>query len=150
MTTIQVNGQPKQAYSLIMKREHALEIIAGTKPLEIRAFSDYYHKMFTDPAVVAENERLIAAGRGDECVEPVRTDIAYIHFHNYNNSWTLDVEIDELGTALMTEEDVKWLGGEFGFHDYDNEWQQFAGIPDDEVPMFFWLHVVGVVNRAGI
>lgn len=150
VTTIQVNGQPAPAYDLIMRKEHALEIIAGTKTLEIREFSDFYCKMFTDKAVAEANDKLRKEGRDDEVQNPSRTDVAYIHFHNYNNSWSLDVEIDELDAVLMSEDDVKFLADEFGFHDYDNEWQQYAGKPDEEIPMFFYLHIVGIVNRVNI
>lgn len=150
MKTIQVNGQPKQAYDLIMRKEHALEIIAGKKPLEIRAFSDHYCKMFTDEAILDQNDKALKEGRNDDWTEPVRTDIRHIHFHNYNNSWMLDVEIDDLGACWMCEEDIKWLGDEFGFHDYDNEWQQYAHLPENEQPMFYWLHIAKVVNRTGI
>jgi hypothetical protein len=149
MTTIEVNGQQVQAYDLIMRTEHALEIIAGKKPLEIRAFSDHYCRMFTDEAISAENEKH-AKDKNYEWQNPSRKDIAYIHFHNYNNSWMLDVRIDELDASFMTESDIKWLADEFGFHDYDNEWQQYVGKPDDEVPMFFWMHIDEVVNRVGI
>lgn len=148
--TIEVNGKQVEAYDLLMRKEHALDIIAGKKTLEIRAFSDHYYKMFTDKKAVEENKRLQKEGRDDECVEPVRIDVQYIHFHNYNNSWTLDVEIDSLGTCLMSEDEIKWLADEFDFHDYDNEWQQYAELPDDDKPMFYWLHIIGVVNRQGI
>jgi len=150
MVTIEVNGQQVQAYDLIMRKEHALEIIAGKKPLEIRALSDHYCSMFTDDAKLSENEKLRKEGRDGECVSTCRADIAYVHFRNYNNSWSLDVAIDEIGIAVMDEEDISFLSDEFGFHDYDNEWQQYVGKPDDEVPMFFYLHLDEVVNRVGI
>jgi hypothetical protein len=150
MTTIEVNGQQVQAYDLIMRKEHALEIIAGRKPLEIRAFSDHYCRMFDDKAQQTKNEKLRKEGREDECIDPIRTDIAYVHFHNYNNSWSLDVAIDEIGCEKMDQEGVEFLATEFGFHDYDNEWRQYVGKPDDEVPMFFWIHIDEVVNRVGI
>lgn len=150
VTTIQINGQPTRAYDLIMRKGHALEIIAGKKSLEIRAFSDFYCKMFTDQALVDANEKLRKEGRDDECTGVCRTDVGFVHFHNYTNSWSLDVEIDEIGMALMVEDDNTWLADEFGFHDYDEEWQQYAKVPEDQVPMFFWLHIVGVVNRKDI
>jgi hypothetical protein len=133
-----------------MRKEHALEIIACKKPLEIRTFSDFYCKMFTDQALVDANEKLRKEGLDDECTGVCRTDVGFVHFHNYTNSWTLDVEIDEIGMALMVEDDITWLADEFGFHDYDSEWQQYAHLPDEEKPLFFWLHIVGVVNRTGI
>ena len=146
---ITVDGQKEEAYALIMRKENALEILHGTKTVEIREANSKYEKMFTDQDRLEKNRQAEAEGR-DEWQVPVRTDVAFVHFYNYNNSWSLDCEIDEIGTASLTEEDVDFLNQEFGFHELDNEWQEFVGKPDDEIPFFFYLNIKGIVAHRGL
>lgn len=146
---INVNGQQEEAYALIMKKENALEILHGEKNLEIRVASSKYEKLFTDYKQLAKNKRAAAEGSGDWQV-PIRNDIAFVHFYNYANSWTLDCEIDEIGTASMTKEDVDFLNQEFGFHDFDNEWQQYEGRSEEEIPFFFYIHIASIVGQRGL
>lgn len=146
---ITVDGQKEEAYALIMRKENALEILHGTKTVEIREANSKYEKMFTDQDRLEKNRQAEAEGR-DEWQVPVRTDVAFVHFYNYNNSWSLDCEIDEIGTASLTKEDVDFLNQEFGFHELDNEWQEFEGKPDDEIPFFFYLHIKGIVAHRGL
>lgn len=146
---IQVNGHEEEAYALIMRKENALEILHGSKTVEIRAFNSKYEKLFTDQEQMKRNRQAEAEGR-DEWQVPVRSDVAFVHFYNYNNTWSLDCEIDEIGTASMTKEDVEFLNQEFGFHDLDNDWQEFDGRPDEEIPFFFYIHIVAVVGHRGL
>ena len=145
---INVNGKEVEAYDLLMKKDNALDIISGKKTLEIRVFSNHYATMFTDPKQLAKNEELRKAGKDDDCVEPLKS-IQYIHFHNYNNSWSLDVKIDEIGLSSMTEEDIEDLH-DFGFHDYDNDWQQYKDKDLEDVPMFYWMHIKEILGKKNI
>jgi hypothetical protein len=146
---IKVKGEEVEAYSLLMRKEYALDIISGKKTLEIRSFNSHYGSMFTDKEQLAKNEELRKAGKDDECVTPLK-DIWYVRFHNYNYSWTLDVEIDEMDISTVCQEDIEDLAEWFGFHDYDNEWQQYEHLDDDEKPIFYWLHIKEIVGRKGI
>lgn len=139
-------GKEVEAYSLIMKKENALEIISGKKKLEIRSFSDYYVQMFTDKKLVAENDKLKEEGRDDECVAPLKAT-EYIRFHDYNNSWYLDVHVHEIALYMMCQEDIEELAEEFDFHDYDNEWQKYENTPDEDKPLFYWLHIDKVIGH---
>ena len=64
---INYNGQEIEAYSLIMTKENALDILNGKKSIETRMLSAKYEKMFTDFAQVDENEKFRKAGREQEC-----------------------------------------------------------------------------------
>ena len=143
---INVNGKEVEAYGLKMKKENALEIIAGKKTLEIRSFNPFYCRMFTDKEQLEKNTKLREEGRGDECIEPIK-NVQYIHFHDYNNSWFLDVQIDEAGISTMCQEDVEMLAEDFDFHDYDNEWQQFEETSEEEKPIFYWFHIKSIVGK---
>ncbi len=146
---IEKDGKKHEAYNLIMKKENALDIINGKKVLEIRAYTPFYASMFTDEEQLALNEELREQGRDEECVEPLK-GIEYVHFHNYNNSWSLDVRIDDIGICSMDEEDLSYLAEDFDFHDYDEEWQQYEHLPYEEKPMFYYLHVAEIINRENI
>lgn len=149
---IQVNGQEVEAYALLMQRENALDILSGKKTIEIRVLNSKYEKMFTDRKQLELNEELRKAGRESECKAPYRTDVAYVHFYTLNKEkpWSLDVEIDEIGLTEMSKAGIEFLNEEFGFHDFDNEWQQYDGKPIEEVPLFFYLHIAGVVGQTNL
>ena len=69
---------------------------------------------------------------------------------NKKSPWYLDVSIDNIGIASMIEEDIKWLNETYDFHDFDNEWQQFVGKPDDEIPYFYYLGIEKVLQHEGL
>lgn len=146
---ILVNGKEVEAYSLLMKKENALDIVSGKKRLEIREFKSHYVEMFTDRKQLEINEGLRKCGRDEECEEPFKP-IKYVQFHNYNYSWTLDVEIDEIGLSTVCKEDIEELAEAFDFNDFNNEWQQYEHLNDDEKPIFYWLHIKEVISRKGI
>ena len=77
-------------------------------------------------------------------------DIFAIHFYDRGGRYSLDVLLDYCGLACMCKEDIEMLGEKFGFHDYDNEWQQYAKLPAEERPWFFWFHVCDIVNSKGL
>lgn len=147
---INYKGQEAEAYALIMKKENALEILKGKKTVEFRNFTPKYEKMFTDFEQIAKNQDLVAAGRENECLPPFNTDIEAIHFYPYNNSWHLDVLIDEIGVVDITEEGAKFLADTFGCHEMDDQWQQFAHLPKDEIPFMFYLHIDEIVGHHGL
>ena len=144
---INVNGNEVEAYALIMKKENALEILRGTKTIEIRSANTKYEKMFTDQEQLAKNREAAKEG-SDEWQVPIRKDIGFVHFYNYANTWALDCEIDEIGTASLTKEDIE--NQEFGFHDFDDQWQEFEGKPEEEIPFFFYLHIAAIVGHRGL
>lgn len=146
---IKVNGKEEEAYDLLMKRDNANDIISGRKTVEIRSFNGHYVRMFTDKEQQRKNDELRKAGREDECIEPLK-GVQYIRFHNYNYSWMLDVKIDEIGISSVCKEDIEDLAERFGFHDYDNEWQQYEDKDFEDKPIFYWLHIKEIISRKDI
>jgi len=131
-----------QAFDFLMKRENALDIISGKKKLEIRSFSPYYHKLLTDKEQERKNR-----DNPEEDIVPIRTDIEFIHFHNYNNSWFLNVKINEVGLSMIEKEDIEMLAEDFGFHDFDNEWSLYKDLPNSEKPLFYWFSIIEIINH---
>ena len=147
---INYNGQELDAYALIMKKENALDILSGKKTVEFRAFTPKYEKMFTDFAQIKKNDELVAQGREDECLPPFNTETGAVHFYPYSNNWHLNVLIDEIGTVDVTEKGAKFLAETFGCHEYDDQWQQFAHLPSEEIPFVFYLHIEKVLDHSGL
>jgi hypothetical protein len=142
MKKIFYNGKEVEAYDFLMKKENALDIISGKKKIEVRSFSPYYYKLLVDREQEMKNKE-----NPDDYIVPVRTDIEFIHFHNYNNSWFLDVKINEIGLSMMDKEDIEMLAEEFDFHDFDNEWQQYEKLIDEEKPLFFWFAIEKIIGH---
>lgn len=150
MKTIKYNGQEVEAYSLIMTKANALDILNGKKVIEARKLNSKYEKMFTNFKQLEENERLRKEGRENECQPILRTDIEAIHFYSTGAPWFLDVAIDEIGIGEVTEEGIKFMHEEFDFHDFDEQLEEFKKNPPEEIPLFYYLHISEVINHEGL
>lgn len=150
MKTIKYNGQEVEAYSLIMTKANALDILNGKKVIEARKLSSKYEKMFTNFKQLEENERLRKEGRENECQPILRTDIEVIHFYSTGAPWFLDVAIDEIGIGEVTEEGIKFMQEEFGFHEFDEQLEEFKKNPPEETPLFYYLHICEIINHDGL
>lgn len=150
MNKIKYCGQEIEAFSLIMKKENALDILNGKKTIETRIFSSKYEKMFTDFKQLEENEKLRKTGRDEECQSVLRTDIEAVHFYSTGAPWILDVAIDEIGIGEVTEEGIKFMHDEFDFHDFDEQLEEFKKNPPEEVPLFYYLHICEIINHDGL
>lgn len=146
---ITVNGKQVEAYSLVMKKEYADEIIKGTKTLEIRNYTPFYDNMFTDREQVKMNEQLIKEGKEDETVIPLK-GIEYIVFSNYDKTWRLIVRIDNIGVSAIDEEDLQFLAEDYNFHDFDADIQKYESLEYEDKPMFYYLHVAEIIERENI
>lgn len=144
--TITVNGQQKEAYDLLMKKNFALEIVQGKKKVEFRSFSDYYASRFLDKEKAKQNK---AEGKTslDDLSEEIRNDIKFIHFHDYNNSWYLDVELEGIGYCIVDSYDIEPLAEEYAdFKDYLADAKENDKLPEDDRPMIFYLPIKQVIS----
>nr|DAY02601.1 MAG TPA: ASCH domain protein [Caudoviricetes sp.] len=148
--TIEVNGKPVEAYHLIMKKENALDILNGKKKVEIRAFSKKYNDMFINKELYKEFQEYLKDPDGSMELEDCLNETEYIYFTNYNKSWYLIVEVLDIAVYKMTQEDVEVLNEDYDFHDFDNEWQQYKDLPEDEIPVFYGLGLADVISHEGL
>lgn len=152
---IEYNGKEVEAYRLITKKKFAQEIFEGKKKVEIRAFSNFYEKMFFDPVKSAAlSERIENGGSavdesGAYLIDQTMKDIDFARLTNYNGSWYLDVQITSISVCAMVKEDIEYLNNSFEFHDYDEEYKKFENHPIEEVPMFFAIAIGDIVNSHG-
>lgn len=127
-----------ECLNLIMRREYAEQILAGTKKLEFRQYSDFYVKRLIDPDVAD----YICAHIDDDEVVVFCNDIRQvkkIHFHNYNNSWFLDVECDFNDAFSITKKDISYLQERYGCHDFDAELEMYEKANIEKRPWLFYF-----------
>lgn len=148
---ISVKGKEVEAYNLIMRKENAIEILNGTKKVEIRTQSPRFESMFFDKEkknfYMKHIDDDLFNGTIDDCF---RNDIKYIHFTNYNGSWHLDVEVTKISLEMLTKEGVQYLNDEYDFHDLDDQWQEFENSDWQDVPGFFALALGEIVSHSGL
>ena len=136
-----------ECLNLIMKREFAEAIIRGEKKVEFRAMSDSYMNRLYDDRVLQfmelhEDDPLV-----QECAEPLKL-VKTIHFHNYNNSWTLDVECELNDVVLVNDEQVKYMQEEYGCHELDAQLK--ATKRSHLKPMYFYFVIGKIIKRVNI
>lgn len=129
-----------ECLSLIMKREYAEQILAGTKKLEFRSYSNFYVKRLIDPEV----SEYVRAHINDDEVVMFCNDIKQvkkIHFHNYNNSWFLDIECDYNDVFRINKHDIEFLQKQYGCHDFDEDLKmmELNNVPQEKRPWVFYL-----------
>lgn len=145
MRKVVVNGKEYKAYSLLMRKENALDILHGKKRVELRSASPFYEKMFIDEEQAKRNE-----DDPDNYEPPLRGDVVVVHFYSTGSDWTLDVFIDNIGLAYLSKELVEELNEEYDFHELDDEWQKYEGRSDEDVPQFFWLGIDEIIQHSGL
>ena len=115
-----VNGKQAEAFDLIMRKEFAFDIIEGRKRIEFRNMSQFYLKRFINISGKGKNEKWTFK------------DTNYIHFHDYGNTWFLDVRICDICLLDLSQESLGIMH-EYGHHEFD---EMAKECKEDEVNMF--------------
>lgn len=137
-------AKPVECLNLIMRKEFAEEILRGEKKVEFRAYSKHYIDRLVDKEVC----NFVDLKGGEPIVEVLFHDfinevrpVKKIHFHNYNNSWFLDVECSENGLIACVKEEVEYLNKEFDSHDLDEELATYEKGKINNRPYYFYFVV---------
>lgn len=118
--------KPIEVLNLIMKRGFAEEIARGEKKLEYRIASDHYWDRLMDKDTAAYLEK----HREDKFLWEVGGNIlrpvGKIHFHDYNNSWWMDVDVKDEFTFSPDKEGIEMMHNVFDNHDFDKQYKELS------------------------
>lgn len=144
--------KPVECLNLIMRREFAEEILRGEKKVEFRAYSKHYIDRLVDKEVCnfvdLKGDEPIIGAMFHDFINEVRS-VKKIHFHNYNNSWYLDVECIENGLVACVKEEVEYLNKEYNSHDLDDELATYESGEIKNRPYYFYF-VVGKILSTNL
>lgn len=141
-----------ECLNLVMKKEYAEQIARGEKTVEYRAYSKHYRSRMYDKAVGeymeahADDEQLIEQVLD---FEPVLRQVKKIRFHNYNNTWHLDVECVANDVCVATREDGEYIRDEYGNSELLEEALELEKNKVKDLPVFFF-YVLGEILDNGL
>lgn len=142
-------AKPIDCLNLIMKKEFAEEILQGKKTVEFRVYSKHYRDRLYDKET---GDYIEAHSEDDEFIEGVQEYgpslrfVRKIHFHNYNNTWYLDVEVKSNDVCTVTKDDVHFMQEEFNCHELDEELEYFEKKKISERPLLFYFALGNVID----
>lgn len=142
-------AKPVECLNLLLRKEFALQILNGEKKVEFRAFSEHYCGRLIDKDVdnwmqdhIDDEEAMFFANQ----VRPVKK----IHFHNYNNTWTLDVECLKNDYVAPIKKDVEYLNNTWGCHELDKQCESFDKKKTTERPLYFFFALGKILEKKGL
>lgn len=136
---------------LLLKKEFAEAIIKGEKTVEFRDYSKHYQDRLYDKALLEYGEKNIPVEDMDDFVDfarPLRK-VESIHFHNYNNSWSLDVEVIDNWTIAVNKDEVKNLQMDYDCHELDALLEDLEKQKAKDRPIFFYFALGKVLFVSG-
>ena len=126
-------GKSTEAFDLIMRKEFAYQILKGEKTVEYRDFSKFYLNRFYKDTKSWE----------------LRTDSNCVHFHDYNNTWFLDVLVTEIEFFTFSDHDFFWhmYRGDTTFEkEIEEHHAKKRGFYDPDTTGCFCLPIAAIIN----
>lgn len=144
-------AKPVDCLNLIMRKEFAQQILRGEKKLEFRAYTQHYVDRILDKDVLNYMDSLPnePADSDLNTFAQVIRPVIKIHFHNYSNSWYLDVECVNNFIMTISDDWVKTIQDQFGCHEMDSMLADLNKRKAKDRPMFF-AFVIGKVIATNL
>lgn len=138
-------AKPIECLNLIMRKQFAEAILKGEKKVEFRAWTDHYVSRLIDKD--CDNYKTLHYDDIEvrSFVNTVRP-VEKIHFHNYNNTWYLDVECTNNYVMPLVRHEVEALHNIWGCHEMDDMLADFERRGDDIRPIFFLFACGDVID----
>ena len=147
-----------ECLNLIMRKEFAMQILSGEKKVEVRAYSQFYYNRLFDKNVMAwgdaKAEEMTKEGVDEGIVNAFVTDcvdylnplrqVKKIHFHNYDNTWYLDVECTANYQLAVVRDQVEQLQMLYDCHEFDEMLVDLEKQKAKDRPLYFYF-VVGEI-----
>lgn len=133
---------------LVMKKEFAEAILKGEKVVEYRAYTRFYYDRIFDKKLTEWGEKNVAEEDMEHFVDycrPLRK-VNKIHFHNYNNSWFLDVEIYANWTVVVTDASVVAMEEDYGCTELKELNDELNAKGETDRPIFFYFAIGDILD----
>lgn len=142
--------KPVECLNLIMKREWAEKIVSGEKKIEWRDYSQHYHQRLIDD----KTQEFLNQHPDDDLlhiVEPTAVrPVKRIHFHNYNNTWTLDVKCKGNDLVTVNKIGLKIMQDVYHTHDVDEDYEIARKNGGKFYPTYFFFVLGEILDRKNI
>lgn len=135
---------------LVMRKAMAKEIVDGKKKVEYRRATPHYVKRLEDQESIAWLNRLDTPAPDIAQLYLRMVDI--LHFHNYNNSWTLDVECEGVFILPLDINSGIFVKEVYGDDEYLKEAQalEAEGVKEEDRPWFYVFALGEIVNSHNL
>lgn len=149
-----------ECLNLIMRKEFAMQILRGEKKVEVRAYSQFYYNRLFDKKVLdwADAKADEMADKGvpedevndfvQDCIDflnPLK-NVRKIHFHNYDNTWFLDVTVSANYQVAVVREQVETLQELYDCHEFDEMLADLEKQKAKQRPLYFYFVVGDVIG----
>lgn len=139
-----------EVLNLLMLRKNANEILKGYKPVEFRVYSQMHCERLYDKNVLSflkrhDGNEEVQQALGKGFIEPLRM-VNTIHFHNYTNTWYLDVECKANDIIALVPRDVKFIQDNFNSHELDEALADLEARKEKKRFCYFWFALGDVID----
>lgn len=140
-------SSPIGVFNLIMRRDMAEQILKGEKKVEFRAYSKHFCDRLFDNRVEQFASQIAEEDFEDyeDFAKPLRV-VKTIHFHNYNNTWHLDVECIDNGVVTPCNEDAEMLESLYQDTELKAMTEEMNKKKTRQRPMYFYFALGDIID----